>query len=128
MSEPQQVRSPAGLEILSRLRGICAHLPEVAEEIDGFGHTSFRVGKKSFAILGESNGKPSLSIKSDLTTQDALIRTKRFERTPYIGQHGWVSLAEGEAPDWDEVADLMKDAYRMVAPKRLLKQMEPRGD
>jgi len=27
--------------------------------------------------------------------------------------------------DWDEVADLIEDAYRMVAPKRLVAQLTP---
>ncbi|MGH7481279.1 MAG: hypothetical protein ACRELV_03930 [Longimicrobiales bacterium] len=43
-----QLQSPEGQKLLAALRKACGRLPEVVEVIDGFGHTSFRVKKKSY--------------------------------------------------------------------------------
>lgn len=110
--------------LIDGVRRIGAALPEVGQERDGFGHTVFKVRKKSFVMIGDGDGRGSLSIKSDLTTQDLLVQRGPWVRTPYIGQHGWITLW-GDAPiDWEEVDGLVRDAWRMCAPKRLLKGME----
>jgi len=42
-----------------------------------------------------------------------------------VGHHGWVGLwLDGEI-DWDELADLVDESYRMTAPKRLSAQLDP---
>jgi predicted DNA-binding protein (MmcQ/YjbR family) len=95
------------------------------EDGDSFGHRSFRVAKKPFAILGEHDGVPSLAIKTDHVTQARLVQDGGYYRTPYVGQHGWVSVAEDTQPDWGQIAELITDAYRRVAPKRLQKLLGP---
>jgi predicted DNA-binding protein (MmcQ/YjbR family) len=123
--DPNRPPTPGEVKILERLRPICARLPEVVEERDGFGHFSFRVGKRSFVIVGAGeDGSGSMSIKADLYTQDRLIRSGGYVRTPYIGQHGWASLAAGSSPDWAELEELVTDAWRLAAPKRLAKQLD----
>lgn len=114
----KKIRSRAGLALVARVRGICGELPGVVEEIDKFGHTSFRAGKKPFVIIGEDEDALGLSIKTDLDTQAALIRAGRFERTPYIGQHGWVSVTDTKKADWKELEELILDAHRLVAPRK----------
>ena len=44
----------------------------------------------------------------------------RFFVPPYVGPSGWIGIRLDRNPDWAEIAELMKDAYRLVAPKRLL--------
>ena len=125
MPEADRPATAGEQKILNQLRRICARLPEVVEERDGFGHFTFRVGKRSFVIVGAGeDDRGSMSIKADLYTQDRLIRAGGYERTPYIGQHGWVSVAADTEPDWAEVEDLVIDGYRRAAPKRLLKQLD----
>jgi predicted DNA-binding protein (MmcQ/YjbR family) len=114
----KKIRSKAGLALVARIRGICGEQPGVVEEIDKFGHTSFRVAKKPFVIIGEDEDELGLSIKTDLDTQAMLIRDGGYERTPYIGQHGWVSVAHTRKMDWAEVEELVLDAYRSLAPRR----------
>lgn len=99
--------------------------PEVDEAIDKFGHTSFRVRDKPFVILGEQGDRPSLSLKSDRHTQKYLIEHTTFVKTPYIGQHGWVTLDETEAADWGQVEQLLRDGYRLAAPKSLARRVIP---
>ncbi|MGH7470051.1 MAG: MmcQ/YjbR family DNA-binding protein [Longimicrobiales bacterium] len=122
-----QKPSPHEQKLIERITKATAGLAGVTREVDGFGHNSFRVGKKSFVIIGSGEGAGSLSIKCDLTTQDALIRGGRYVRTPYIGQHGWVTTMGNAKLDWAEIQELVEDAYRMTAPKKLLKADRPRG-
>jgi hypothetical protein len=114
--------------ILDRLARVTAHLPEVSVERDGFGHSVLKAGKRSFVIVGDGHGEgegPGLSIKTDPVTQDLLVRGGDFERTPYIGQHGWVT-ARGRAATlpWKKIEGLVEDAWRAVAPKRLVKKLD----
>jgi predicted DNA-binding protein (MmcQ/YjbR family) len=46
---------------------------------------------------------------------------ERYFVPPYVGQHGWIGIWLDSAPDWDSVAQLVRDSYRMTAPKRLVK-------
>ena len=64
--------------------------------------------KKSFVIAGMGEDGDSISIKSDPVTQSHLIRRGPYYRTPYIGQHGWVSLADPLSHDRTELEDLIE--------------------
>jgi hypothetical protein len=114
-------KSQKELRILERLRKLCTALPEVVEAVDGFGHTSFRVGKKPLAMMGSQ--ELHLAIKADSVTQEALVRSGRYTRTPFLGQHGWVSVVDFDGLDWAEINELVTDAYRRTAPKRLRAQI-----
>lgn len=120
---PSQLESRAGRKLLTALRSATAHLPEVTESIDGFGHTTFKVRRKSFLIAGMESGGPSISLKSDPVSQSLLVRRGPFYRTPYIGQHGWISINDPLDHDWPEVQDLIEDAYRNAAPKSLTRRL-----
>jgi predicted DNA-binding protein (MmcQ/YjbR family) len=122
VSYPKQLESPEGRKLLAALRRVMKRLPDVAEVIDGFGHTTFKAGEKSFVIAGMGEAGTAISIKSDLVTQDALIRRGPFYRTPYIGQHGWISIDAPLSHDWSEVEELIADAYGLVGPKRAAKK------
>lgn len=123
---PNRPVSKAEQAILDRLKKITAKLPDVVVERDGFGHSVLKVAKRSFVIVGEGDGeRPGLSIKTDPVTQDLLVRQGTFERTPFIGQHGWISV-RGKTTElpWPAIEGLVEDAWRTVAPKRLLKRLE----
>lgn len=123
MHHERQLQSPEGQLLLAALRTVCARLPEVREVIDGFGHTTFKVGKKSFLIAGMGEDGGAISIKSDPITQAHLVSRGPYYRTPYIGQHGWVSIGDPLTQDWEEIEELIADGYRTAAPKRLVKLM-----
>jgi len=48
---------------------------------------------------------------------------ERFFVPPYVGPSGWVGIWLDGRTDWSELADLLRDAYRLVAPKRLLRDV-----
>ena len=119
MGQPNRQRGKEEQQMIERVAALSASWPSVSSGVDGFGHMTFRAGKKSFVIIGEGEtGGGSMAIKSDPVNQDALVRTGRFKRTPYIGQHGWVSVESGKKLDWSELEPLIADAYESVAPKK----------
>ncbi|MFJ5716038.1 MmcQ/YjbR family DNA-binding protein [Neobacillus sp. NPDC093127] len=116
------MKSQNAASMLENLRTICLAMPEAVELIDGFGHNTFKINGKSFVISGESDKGFNLSFKSDRETQELLLQKEYFFKTPYIGQHGWVSIQNPQGEDWDELTDLLQEAYLRAAPKRLVKQ------
>ncbi|MET3291096.1 UNVERIFIED_CONTAM: hypothetical protein ABID98_003666 [Brevibacillus sp. OAP136] len=121
LSNGKSITSKKGLEMLEEVRRICRSLPEVEEIVDGFGHTTCKVKGKSFIIMGDSDEGPSLSFKSNRENQAFLIQQEPFFKTPYIGQHGWVSVKQPE--NWEILEGLIKEAYLRAAPKRLVEQV-----
>ena len=37
---------------------------------------------------------------------------------PYVGPSGWVGIWLDGAVDWDDVAEFVRDSYRLIDPKR----------
>ena len=52
---------------------------------------------------------------------------ERFFQPPYVGHRGWIGLRVDIAPDRDEVANLLDEAYRQVAPRTLVRQLDATG-
>lgn len=120
----RSIRSEQGLRAVDLVRSLCSRLPEVAEAVDAFGHLSFRVSDRPFVIIGEGPEGVSVAVKTDPSTQDALLRLEghRYFRTPYIGQHGWVSQFAETGLDREVLGELVKDAYERVAPQALVRK------
>jgi len=109
---------------LTRVTKICLALPEATRKIMGR-HASFLVRKKIFAyFLDDHHGDGIVGINCKVLPGDntALIAANpaKFYMPAYIGSRGWVGLRldAGEV-DWEEVEELLKHSYRLLAPKRL---------
>jgi predicted DNA-binding protein (MmcQ/YjbR family) len=102
-------------QILRRLRKICMGVPGVSEGTT-FGHPTFRVDGRMFAVLEEYKGELGICIKVEKELQGIFLDDSRFFRTPYIGKHGWVTLKVYAARlNWTEVKDLVRGSHRLVA-------------
>lgn len=125
MTYHKPISSKEGLELIAKIRKHCAQFPEVAEKIDLFGHTSFRISDKPFVILG---GMESvlLSIKADKHMQEFLLQQAdtNFRKTPYIGQHGWITVIDLERADWKELEELITEGYYRTAPKKYFQMLK----
>lgn len=108
---------------LKEMRRLCLDLPEAAE-VEAWGHPTFRAGKKMFAAFGAGADGPSLGLKVGFDRQEELLKDARFYPTPYAAHQGWVSLRIDGQTDWAEVNGLLREAYRQVALKRMLKALE----
>jgi hypothetical protein len=110
---------------LNRLRGTCLRLPD-AVEAGGVGNPSFKVRDKIFAMQHGHEGHPSCWVKARPGVQAILVGhdPERFFVPPYVGHHGWVGVRLDAAVDWDELADLVEESYRITAPKRLVATLD----
>jgi predicted DNA-binding protein (MmcQ/YjbR family) len=117
----------SGEDTAARLREICLSLPEAAEKPFG-GHTapSYRVRDKLFVMTSEDGG--SVTFKAGPGVQEALVASdpERFFVPAYVGGKGWLGARLDVEQDWDEIAELIEDSYRMIAPRRLAAQVEAR--
>lgn len=114
---------------LNRLRAICLALPEASEQ-GGVGNPTFKVRDKIFAMRHQVGGRMSLWCKAPPGAQAALIHTspQHFFTPPYVGHHGWVGAWLDAELDWEQIADLIEESYRMTAPKRLSAQLDHAGE
>jgi len=115
---------------LARFTAICLALPEATRQMMGR-HASFLVRKKIFAYFQvDHHGDGIVGINCKVLPGDntALIASDptRFYMPAYIGPRGWVGLRldVGEV-DWDEVQELARHSYQLVAPKRLADTVKP---
>ena len=111
---------------LTTLRALCLALPQ-AREVEAWGAPTFRV-KTIFATYAHDGTPskpevPSAWVKSRPTNQQFLLDAApdRFFIPPYVGAKGWIGvrLTPGLV-DWDEVKDLLWEAWRESVPKKLL--------
>lgn len=116
---------------LPRLRAACLALPE-AHEVTAWGAPTFRVRNKLFAMYASPDshhgcGRPAVWCKAAPGNQEMMVQAEpgRFFVPPYVGPSGWVGIWLDRRVRWKEVAGLLEDSYRLVAPKRLALRLDP---
>jgi hypothetical protein len=116
------------LEITDHVRAICLRLPEATERVS-HGSPAFFVGRQ-FVMLWpgghHDHDFPHLWCAAPAGAQQELVESEpqRFFRPPYVGGRGWVGVRLDGEVDWDEVAELCQDAYRVIAPARLVRMLD----
>ena len=109
------------------MRAICLALPEATEKI-AWGEPTWRVGKIFAMFNTHHHGDPHLSVVLNAAegVQESLVRAepKHFYRPPYVGGAGWIGVRLDTGLDWNVVASLIKDAWRVTAPKKLARQLD----
>ena len=115
---------------LARLRKVCLALPE-AHEVEAWGEPTFRVKNKIFAMYASANthhggGRHAVWCKAAPVNQRLMVDAEpdRFFVPPYVGPSGWIGVWLDRNIDWTELADLLRDSYRMIAPKKLLVRLK----
>lgn len=75
------------------------------------------------------DGRLALMCPAPPGVQDGVISSdpERFFRPPYVGHRGWIGLRLDTSPDWDEVAAVVAEAYRCVAPVTLVRRLDAQG-
>lgn len=110
---------------LTRLRKLCLGFPE-AHEVEAWGEPTFRVKNKIFAMYADAanhhgGGRHAVWCKAAPGNQELMVKARpdRFFVPPYVGPSGWVGIWLDGTPDWEEVAELVKDSFLLVAPKKI---------
>jgi hypothetical protein len=115
------------MDPVDRLRGIALALPEVTEKLS-HGEVSFFCRKQFVMVDDHHHGADHLAFwcAAPPGAQEELVASdpERYFRPPYVGHRGWVGgridRIDGRDPDWDEIAEVVRDGYRQVAPARLV--------
>jgi hypothetical protein len=102
----------------STVRKLALALPEAVEQ-ETWGTPTFRVRKKIFVMF--SDEQREAWVKSTHDEQRALTQMDpdTFFVPPYVGPSGWVGV-RFRTVDRDEMRELVTEAWRMTAPKRLV--------
>jgi predicted DNA-binding protein (MmcQ/YjbR family) len=105
---------------ISQIRQLCLGLPEAYEE-ETWGEATFRVRKKIFAMAGEHDGGGTVCMKTLREEQRALLAQGEPSFYPsYVGSKGWIGVdLRSKKVDWIEVGELLRESYRLIAPKGL---------
>lgn len=111
--------------VLARMREICLSLPDTKETLT-WGEPHFRVGEKIFAGCGMEKGRLTIGFKLEMDHADARVQDPRFQRAPYVGHKGWVSMDTAKIRSWKEVKLLILESYRLIAPRRTFAKLERR--
>ena len=113
-------------KILEPLRALCLALPETSERPSHGAPTFFVRDKRAFVmVLTNHHGDGRFAIwcaAAPAGNQELLVQAdpERFFRPPYVGHRGWLGVRLNDVVDWDELAGIVEDAFRTVAPKRLI--------
>jgi hypothetical protein len=116
---------------LREVRRICHDLPAVTERLSHGSPTFFVRDKKTFVMFLDDHhqdGRLAIWCAAPPGVQPQLVEQEpaRFFRPPYVGGRGWIGVELAVDPDWDEVAGICADAYRQVAPKTLIAELDAR--
>lgn len=120
---------------LAELRSIALALPGTQEKVS-HGRPTFRVGKIFAAFGGSEKLSPgnhrqvpsALIFTPDAVDLPALDQDPRFFVPAYYGPYGARAIdLDGTAVDWNEITELVDASYRLVAPKRLLAELDARA-
>ncbi|MFB9902421.1 MmcQ/YjbR family DNA-binding protein [Allokutzneria oryzae] len=99
-------------------RDVALNLLE-SEEVETWGHPTFRVRDKMFAAMDGDGHRATIKVSPE--EQEALVAANPevYAVADYVGRFGWVSV-ELRGADPKEIGELVREAWRRTAPKRLV--------
>ena len=114
---------------VDRLRRLCISLPEVTERLSHGEPTWFVRGKSTFVMFADCHHDDRVAFwcaaPSGVQTAFVAEEPERYFRPPYVGGRGWLGVyLDVEEVDWDRIADVVVDAYRVIAPQRLVAALD----
>ena len=116
----------ADLNPLRILRARCLALPEVTEKLS-HGEPMWFVRRKGFVMYADHHHDDRVAFwcAAPEGAQQALVEAYpgRFFRPPYVGVKGWLGVYLDVPVDWEEIAAILEDAYRCIAPTKLAAQI-----
>jgi predicted DNA-binding protein (MmcQ/YjbR family) len=97
------------------IREFCLSFPQATENLQWGDDLCFKIGGKIFAIIGLDN--PRLCFKCTPEIFAQLIEREDIHPAPYVGRYKWVMLDRLDAVQWEELRELIRQSYEMVAAK-----------
>jgi hypothetical protein len=108
---------------VAAVRKMALALPETEEVLAWGEDLTWRVGNKIFA-MGHPKS-PQITVKASKEDQTELIASdpNTYSYAAYVGRFGWVAVKLANVGR-DELNELLIDAWRATAPKKLVKAYE----
>jgi predicted DNA-binding protein (MmcQ/YjbR family) len=97
------------------IREFCLAFPQATEKLQWGDELCFKIKEKIFVMLGLDN--PRLCFKCAPETFAELIEREDVRPAPYVGRYKWVMLDRLDAVAWNELQELIRQSYEMVAAK-----------
>jgi len=118
-------------DLEGRVRAMCLALPGVTEKIS-HGAPAFFAGRQFLMLWPHGHHDhafPHLWCAAPPGAQAEMVGTEpeRFFRPPYVGGRGWIGVRVDVDTDWCELARMCEEAFRAVAPRKLLDALEAQG-
>jgi hypothetical protein len=108
---------------IERLRAICLRFPEATEKPSHGEPCWFVKYKRLFVFFSNEHhgGRLSFWCAAPPGIQTILVESEpeRFFKPPYFGHRGWIGVYLDVPVDWKEIDEIVRDAYRTVAPPKL---------
>ncbi len=113
-------------DALGHIREICLAYPETNERLSHGSPSFFIRDKRTFVSFHDDHhhsDRVDIWCPAPPGVQEQMVEAEpeRFFRPPYVGGNGWLGVYLDIEPDWDEVAGVVDEAFRHVAPKTILK-------
>ena len=108
---------------VDQIRKFCLSFQGATEKLQWDDALCFKVSGKMFAVLGLDNVRFTFKCAPETFTE--LIEREDIDPSPYLGRYKWVMLHRLDALPWNELTDLIRASYDMVAakaPKRMAKK------
>ncbi|MGW5069784.1 MmcQ/YjbR family DNA-binding protein [Streptomyces cyaneofuscatus] len=113
-------RATAAAITAADVRSAALSLPDTTEKL-AWGQPTFRVAGKIFASLGDDD--TAMGVKCPKEDRAELIATepeKFFLKEGHDDNYAWLRVRLAALEDAGELAAILADAWRQVAPRRLL--------
>ncbi len=122
--------SAKGDATVRELRAWGMNLPGAHAKSPWPGHDDLAVKDKTFAYLSADGEPVSISFKLPYTGHEALQLPFAAPTGYGLGKSGWVTLTpqEQELPPMERLKEWVEESYRAQAPRKLVKELDARGD
>jgi predicted DNA-binding protein (MmcQ/YjbR family) len=91
--------------------------PGATENLQWGDDLCFKIRGKIFTTLSLTAIPPQVCFKCAPQTFAELIEREDIHPAPYVGRYKWVMLDRLDALAWDEMKDLIRNSFEMVAAK-----------
>lgn len=112
--------------MLEELRHFCLELKGTTEDIKWENHLCFCVGTKMYFVTSPDSVPISASLKVSDEDFERLTAKEGVIPAPYMARYKWIHIDDIERFSQNEIIDLVKRSYTLVAgklPKKLQNEL-----
>jgi len=115
-------------ECLRQVRALCLALPGVTERVS-HGEPSWFVGKQFLTMADHHHddrfgfwAAAPVGAQQRWLGANQGLGEPRYFYPPYVGGRGWIGVYLDVNQDWPDIAEIVDDAWTLVAPAKLRAQ------